>query len=76
MAAVREFDLMRFVTPCPVYYFPSVRNRSYAVEIAHPDYEPIQFAAYDRWVLRNAPRTHLSSKEMVLEDIMLIPKSK
>lgn len=76
VAAVREFYLMRFVTPCPVYYFPSARDRSYAVEIAHPDYETIQFQAYDRWVLRNAPQTNSSSKEMVLEDIMLIPKNK
>ena len=76
VAAVREFYLMRFVTPCPVYYFPSVRDQSYTVEIAHPDYETIQFQSYDRWILRNAPCTNWSSKEIVLEDIKLVPKSK
>lgn len=74
LAEVREFYLMRVVTPCPVYYFPEVREKSFLVDISHPDYEPMQLDAFLSWQYWDSPRTNVPAAEIAIRDVLLIPK--
>jgi hypothetical protein len=50
LPADKHFYMMLFVTPCPVYHFPPVGDRSSTIIVSHPDYETLTVSSYDRWL--------------------------
>lgn len=65
---------MRFFSPGDVYYVPSVRVKSYKVDISHPDYLPLCLDAFWEWQFWDSPRTNPVPIEIVIRDALLTPK--
>jgi hypothetical protein len=74
LAPGRQFYLMRFFSPGDVYYIPSVRDKSFAVEIVHTNYQPLCLDAFWQWQHWDSRSTNQVPAEIVIRDALLAPK--
>ena len=65
---------MRFFSPGDVYYFPSVREKSYKVDISHADYHPLCLDAFWEWQYWDSRPTNQVPGGIVIRDALLSPK--
>ena len=71
---VRQFYLIHFVTRGAESNFPRTRDNCSIIDISHPDYDGVEFYAWDGKRVATMPTK--ATAPFVLKVVSLIPKSK